>query len=74
MLQSAPIRNPPCVKCKIASGVHTWSCAGPKTTSNLLPEAPEGCALRCFSRRSRICPRTRASRGSEGAKSPTRRL
>eukprot|EP00969_Alexandrium_andersonii_P348113 15393092-Alexandrium_andersonii.AAC.1 len=26
---SAPLRNPPCVNCKLASGVRTWNCAGP---------------------------------------------
>eukprot|EP00969_Alexandrium_andersonii_P309172 13662696-Alexandrium_andersonii.AAC.1 len=37
-------------------GVRTWNCAGPGTASKLAPEAPKGCILRQFSRRSRICP------------------
>eukprot|EP00969_Alexandrium_andersonii_P363704 15462521-Alexandrium_andersonii.AAC.1 len=40
MLQSASIHNPPCVRCKIASGVRTWNCAGPGAASNLSPEHP----------------------------------
>eukprot|EP00969_Alexandrium_andersonii_P335304 14819172-Alexandrium_andersonii.AAC.1 len=39
------------------------------TTSNLVPEAPEGYALRNFLRVIRICRRKRGFRGSEGAKS-----
>eukprot|EP00969_Alexandrium_andersonii_P019515 851353-Alexandrium_andersonii.AAC.1 len=29
VLQSASIRNPSHVTCKIASGVRTWNCVGP---------------------------------------------
>eukprot|EP00969_Alexandrium_andersonii_P122722 5424726-Alexandrium_andersonii.AAC.1 len=32
-LQSASIRNPPCLKCTIAARVRTWNCAGPGTAS-----------------------------------------
>eukprot|EP00969_Alexandrium_andersonii_P049646 2178933-Alexandrium_andersonii.AAC.1 len=59
MLQSASIRSPPCVQCKIPSGVRTWDCAGPGTASKSAPEAPEGSALRRFSRRLRIRRRKR---------------
>eukprot|EP00969_Alexandrium_andersonii_P156224 6906925-Alexandrium_andersonii.AAC.1 len=62
MMQSAPIRNPPCVKCKLASGVRTWNCAGPGT-SKLATEAPEGCVPRRVSRKFRICQRKRGFRG-----------
>eukprot|EP00969_Alexandrium_andersonii_P035372 1549258-Alexandrium_andersonii.AAC.1 len=47
----------------MASGVRTWKCAGPRTASKLVPEDPEGCALRSFARRFRICPRKLRSRG-----------
>eukprot|EP00969_Alexandrium_andersonii_P324054 14317910-Alexandrium_andersonii.AAC.1 len=48
VLQSASIRNLPCVKCTIASNDPTWNCAGPRTASTSVPEAPEGCILlRC---------------------------
>eukprot|EP00969_Alexandrium_andersonii_P307259 13581908-Alexandrium_andersonii.AAC.1 len=40
-LQSAPTRNPPFGKRKIASGARTWNCAGPGVASKLVPEAPE---------------------------------
>eukprot|EP00969_Alexandrium_andersonii_P370833 15478166-Alexandrium_andersonii.AAC.1 len=53
MLQPSPIRNPPCGTRNIASSVRIWKCAGPRTASELVPEAPEGCALRHFSRRLR---------------------
>eukprot|EP00969_Alexandrium_andersonii_P105206 4642213-Alexandrium_andersonii.AAC.1 len=57
--QPARIRNPPCGKCKIASGIRSSNCAGPGTASKRVPEAPEGCVLRHFLRRSRIRPRER---------------
>eukprot|EP00969_Alexandrium_andersonii_P240078 10598262-Alexandrium_andersonii.AAC.1 len=44
------------------------------TSSKSVPEATEACVLHRFSRRFRIRPRKRASRGSEGAKSRTRAL
>eukprot|EP00969_Alexandrium_andersonii_P177816 7862221-Alexandrium_andersonii.AAC.1 len=51
MVQSAPIRNPPCVNRNIASRVRTWNCTGPRTASKLVPQAPEGGVLRhCFER------------------------
>eukprot|EP00969_Alexandrium_andersonii_P352378 15437542-Alexandrium_andersonii.AAC.1 len=40
-LQPASICNPPCIKCKIASGVRTWNCAGRGLASKCVPEAPE---------------------------------
>eukprot|EP00969_Alexandrium_andersonii_P219620 9699149-Alexandrium_andersonii.AAC.1 len=40
-LQSARIRNPPSVNCKIASGDRAWNCAGPRKASKWVPEAPE---------------------------------
>eukprot|EP00969_Alexandrium_andersonii_P276928 12240755-Alexandrium_andersonii.AAC.1 len=36
------IRDRPCAKRKIASGVRTWNCAGPTTASKLILEAPRG--------------------------------
>eukprot|EP00969_Alexandrium_andersonii_P334930 14802269-Alexandrium_andersonii.AAC.1 len=38
VLQSASVRNPPCGN--IASGIRSLNCAGPRTTSTLVPEAP----------------------------------
>eukprot|EP00969_Alexandrium_andersonii_P354228 15441702-Alexandrium_andersonii.AAC.1 len=40
----------PCAKCKTASRARAWSCAGPGTASNLIAEAPDGCAPRRCSR------------------------
>eukprot|EP00969_Alexandrium_andersonii_P306588 13553346-Alexandrium_andersonii.AAC.1 len=37
VLQSAPMRNPPCRQHNIASSVRTWNCAGPGTTQHWLP-------------------------------------
>eukprot|EP00969_Alexandrium_andersonii_P356467 15446607-Alexandrium_andersonii.AAC.1 len=34
-------RNPPCVKCNIASGVRSWNCTGPGTAPKLVHAAPE---------------------------------
>eukprot|EP00969_Alexandrium_andersonii_P148734 6574919-Alexandrium_andersonii.AAC.1 len=45
MLQSASIRIPPSLTCKIASGVRSVSHVGPGTASKSVPEAPEGCIL-----------------------------
>eukprot|EP00969_Alexandrium_andersonii_P123811 5471725-Alexandrium_andersonii.AAC.1 len=52
----------------VALGGRSWNCAGPGTASELVPEAPEGCALRHFSRRFRIRRRNGWSRGLEVAK------
>eukprot|EP00969_Alexandrium_andersonii_P323319 14285435-Alexandrium_andersonii.AAC.1 len=53
-LQPASIRNAPCVKCKLASGIRTWNCADPGKASNLVPEAREGGVLRNLLWRFRI--------------------
>eukprot|EP00969_Alexandrium_andersonii_P019368 845625-Alexandrium_andersonii.AAC.1 len=37
-----PIRNPPCGKHNIASGVRTWNCAGTSAASNWSPKLPRG--------------------------------
>eukprot|EP00969_Alexandrium_andersonii_P186249 8228044-Alexandrium_andersonii.AAC.1 len=42
MLQSASIRNPPCVKCNLASSDRSLNCAGAGMTSILAPEAHVG--------------------------------
>eukprot|EP00969_Alexandrium_andersonii_P292625 12933516-Alexandrium_andersonii.AAC.1 len=47
---------------------------GPKNASKLVPEALDGCILRCFARRFRIRSRKRASTEPEVAKSGCRRL
>eukprot|EP00969_Alexandrium_andersonii_P188575 8334300-Alexandrium_andersonii.AAC.1 len=49
---SSPV-NPK--KLDIASSARTWSCAGPGTASTSVPEAPDECVRRCFSRGCRIC-------------------
>eukprot|EP00969_Alexandrium_andersonii_P340610 15055417-Alexandrium_andersonii.AAC.1 len=43
VLQSASLRNLQCRICKIASGVRSMNCAGPRTTSKLVTRAPERC-------------------------------
>eukprot|EP00969_Alexandrium_andersonii_P353398 15439808-Alexandrium_andersonii.AAC.1 len=47
VLQFASIRDLPCGKCNIASGVRTWNCVGPGTASNWHPKLPRGafCAV-----------------------------
>eukprot|EP00969_Alexandrium_andersonii_P243961 10778942-Alexandrium_andersonii.AAC.1 len=35
-------------RCETASGVRTWNCAGPSTTTKLVPEALEEWILRRF--------------------------
>eukprot|EP00969_Alexandrium_andersonii_P361480 15457658-Alexandrium_andersonii.AAC.1 len=40
VLQSAPIRHPPCGK--ITSGIRSLNCAAPGMASKLVPEAPDG--------------------------------
>eukprot|EP00969_Alexandrium_andersonii_P066332 2924913-Alexandrium_andersonii.AAC.1 len=71
MPQSASICNPPCVTCKIASGVRSLNCTGPGTTSTFVPESPEGRILRNCSRRVRIRQRKQIE-GSEVTKSRSR--
>eukprot|EP00969_Alexandrium_andersonii_P048137 2112742-Alexandrium_andersonii.AAC.1 len=39
-LQSASIRNSPCRKCEIVSGVRSVNCVGPGMDPNLSPRAP----------------------------------
>eukprot|EP00969_Alexandrium_andersonii_P114315 5053640-Alexandrium_andersonii.AAC.1 len=39
-LQSASIRNRPCMTLSIASGVRTWNCAGPGAASISSPKLP----------------------------------
>eukprot|EP00969_Alexandrium_andersonii_P065379 2880851-Alexandrium_andersonii.AAC.1 len=73
---SASIRNPPFRKCEHrfrsseleASRVRSLKCTNTETASTSLPEAPDGCVLRHFSRRLRIRRGTRGVRGSEAAK------
>eukprot|EP00969_Alexandrium_andersonii_P116780 5163334-Alexandrium_andersonii.AAC.1 len=64
----------PCGTCNIASGVPSLNCTGPGPADKMITDAPEGCILHHVSRRFRTCRRKQGSRGSEVAKSRTRRL
>eukprot|EP00969_Alexandrium_andersonii_P087580 3864016-Alexandrium_andersonii.AAC.1 len=50
--RASPPRGPR--TCNIASGVRSLNCAGPGTTSTLVPEAPERCTQHGRSRWLRI--------------------
>eukprot|EP00969_Alexandrium_andersonii_P133149 5888063-Alexandrium_andersonii.AAC.1 len=68
MLVSAAIRlNPQSAMRKTQHRLRRSSLElrGPRNGLKLASEAPEGCVLHRFSRRIRIRPRKRASRGSE---------
>eukprot|EP00969_Alexandrium_andersonii_P024308 1060462-Alexandrium_andersonii.AAC.1 len=48
MLQCASIRNPPCGKCNIASGVRSLNCAGRGAASTWYPKLSRGAFCAAF--------------------------